>query len=589
MRVAVLVKQVPRVDQLAIGRDGRLIREGVEQELNPYCRRAVAKGIEIARKTGGTCTVFTLGPENADLVLRESVACGADDAVHVCDRAFAGSDTLATSRALSAALSKLGPFDAILAGRNSIDGDTGQVGPQVAEMLGLPYIGPVRELDISCQGSVFARCETDDGWSEVRTSCPVLITCAERLCSPAKAVPSDVAAVTPNLVMRVSASDLGTGPWGHDGSPTRVGEIREYFVSRSPALLTGELIEQAAQAARLILQVECHELDHSDLAVVPDAVRVAQSRPVAVLVEPQRVRSARELLGAASSIASSSGRHVFAIAPGDMGHRAEEFSSWGADEVVGLRGSDAPEDVGRCLSSWIGEVQPWLLLASSSTWGREVCSRLSVRQGLGLIGDVTQLELTPDGIIGWKPAFGGNLLAAITSLSRTQVFTTSPGSVELLRPRIGSAVPVRELTVPRNSRVVRTRSHHSDDYDDIATASTVIGVGTGVDPADYAALDPLAAILRAPLAATRRVTDKGWLPRYRQVGVTGRAIGPNAYLAIGMSGSFNHMVGVSRAGFILAINSDPLAPIFAGCDAGIVADWRQVVPLLADELRRLHA
>ena len=101
---------------------------------------AIAKGVELARATGGRCTVFTLGPPQAAEVLAEAIAWGADDGVLVSDPAFAGSDTLATSRALAAAITRSGPFDLVLAGLNSVDGDTGQVGPQLAELLDLPLL-----------------------------------------------------------------------------------------------------------------------------------------------------------------------------------------------------------------------------------------------------------------------------------------------------------------------------------------------------------------------------------------------------------------------------------------------------------------
>src|SRR3954467_14423937 len=126
--------------------DGRLQREGLELELNPYCRRAVSKGVELAREAGGTCTVFTLGPPPAEDVLREAIAWGADDGVLITDAAFAGSDTLATAKALAAALEREGPFDLVLAGRNSVDADTGQVGPEVAELLDLPFVTSVKQL-----------------------------------------------------------------------------------------------------------------------------------------------------------------------------------------------------------------------------------------------------------------------------------------------------------------------------------------------------------------------------------------------------------------------------------------------------------
>src|SRR5713226_8044166 len=96
LRIAVLIKQVPRFESMALGPDGRLVREGLELEINPYCRRAISKGVELAGETDGSCTVYTLGPPQAEDALREAVAWGADEGVLITDRAFAGSDTLAT-------------------------------------------------------------------------------------------------------------------------------------------------------------------------------------------------------------------------------------------------------------------------------------------------------------------------------------------------------------------------------------------------------------------------------------------------------------------------------------------------------------
>ena len=146
LRVAALVKQIPKIEQLSLGADGRLQRDGVKMHMNDYCRRAVAKGHEIARASGGTLTVITLGPAIAENVLREAIAFGADAGVHITDAAFAGSDTWATAKALAGAVAAVGPFDLILMGRNSVDADTGQVPPQLAALLDLPFCTGVKEF-----------------------------------------------------------------------------------------------------------------------------------------------------------------------------------------------------------------------------------------------------------------------------------------------------------------------------------------------------------------------------------------------------------------------------------------------------------
>ena len=144
---------------------------------------------------------------------------------------------------------------------------------------------------------------------------------------------------------------------------------------------------------------------------------------------------------------------------------------------------------------------------------------------------------------------------------------------------------VTTLTVEPRGRVRVLARDRDDDLDVLAEATVVVGVGTGVAPDEYPALDPLLAALGAELGATRKVTDKGWLPRARQIGITGRTIAPRLYVAIGLAGKFNHMVGVRAAGTVLAINPDPDALVFGAADIGIVGDWHDVVPLLVAELR----
>src|SRR6266571_6088685 len=250
LRIAVLAKQVPRFDELRLDASGRLARDGVEAEINPYCRRAIAKGVELARAAGGSCTVFTLGPPPAKDLLAEAIAWGADEGVLISDPAFAGSDSLATSRALAAAIDRRGPFGLVLAGLNSVDGDTGQVPPQLAELLGLPFLSGVRELSLDGD-LVLAGCERDDGFVTAAARLPVLLTAAERLCAPCKVPPAERGEVAGRIRV-LTAADLGSGPWGQDGRTTEVGEVRLLAHGRRRIMLAGPLAEQVRGAAELI-------------------------------------------------------------------------------------------------------------------------------------------------------------------------------------------------------------------------------------------------------------------------------------------------------------------------------------------------
>ncbi len=158
-----------------------------------------------------------------------------------------------------------------------------------------------------------------------------------------------------------------------------------------------------------------------------------------------------------------------------------------------------------------------------------------------------------------------------------------------LAPRPVTA-EVRSLTVRPRGRVHVVARTRDDDLDALAEADAVVGVGTGgLTPDDYPRLEPLLRVLGAELGATRKVTDNGWLPRARQIGITGRTIAPRLYVALGASGKFNHMVGVRRAGTVVAVNNDPEALVFDAADIGIVGDALEVATLLAAELEQVQA
>jgi electron transfer flavoprotein alpha subunit len=231
------------------------------------------------------------------------------------------------------------------------------------------------------------------------------------------------------------------------------------------------------------------------------------------------------------------------------------------------------------------------VLAPSTAWGREVVARAAARAGAGLTGDAVELEVDRgrQRLIAWKPAFGGQLVAAIEASSPVQMVTVRVGMLPALLPRDPSTPTVTELRAAPRRRVRVLARTRDDDLDTLAEADAIVGVGRGVDPGDYEALEPLLELLHAELGATRKVTDNGWLPRARQIGITGRTVAPLLYVSIGASGKFNHMVGVRAAGTVLAINPDPDALVFGAADIGIVADWRDAVPALVAALEQAAA
>lgn len=585
LRIAALIKQIPKFEEMELGPDGRLRRDGLDLEMNPYCRRAVSKGVELARASGGTCTAMTLGPVVAEATLREAIAWGADDGVLITDAAFGGSDTLATARALAAALELEGPFDLVLVGRNSVDADTGQVGPELAELLGLPFAAGVRELQVFGE-TLALLCEHDDGWTRVEVALPAVLSAAERLCEPCKVDEPERAAVSSDRLRRKDAAMLGPGPWGQAASATTVGAVRVHSVertgARAPTLAIDLQVQQAVQSlvARGAIGVSTPRLDDHVVAPTADTA----GAPIVVVIEPDRHHLSREMLGTAVDLAGHVGGRVVAVT---VEHPdAARLGSWGADDVVHLSAASTlvEEDIAHELADWCVESPPWAVIAPSTVWGREVAARAAARLEAGLTGDAVALEVDGDRLIAWKPAFGGQLVAAVSATSPVQMTTVRSGVLPLPAPRVAAPATVITRKVDPRSRLRVLERTRDDDLDVLAEARVLVGVGGGIQPADYGELGPLTKLLNAELGATRKVTDRGWLPRGRQIGITGRSVAPDLYVALGLAGKFNHVVGVREAGTVLAINLDPDAPIFDCADVGIVGDWREVLPVLVSAL-----
>ena len=272
MKIAVLVKQIPAPAQLRL--DGAtVVRDGVDLEVNAYCRRANAKAVELAGDTGEV-VVFTMGPPSAEDALREMLACGATRAVHLCDLAFAGADTLATARVLAKAIEAEGQFDLVLAGLNSLDADTGQVPAQVAEFLGLPFAPGIRDIEVT-NDRFTARLETDDDYLDAEGRFPAMLSTAERLCAPSKAKPEQRAAVDGLLIKRLDAAALGMplDECGVLGSPTTVGEVRVVESKRAP-----KMAASAAEAVDML--VELGAFAESDDAQAEVLLRQVENRDV---------------------------------------------------------------------------------------------------------------------------------------------------------------------------------------------------------------------------------------------------------------------------------------------------------------------
>ena len=245
MNIVVCLKQVPDTTAVKIDpKTGTLIRDGVPSIINPEDKHALEAALNIKDTVGATVTVISMGPPQAQNALREALCMGADEAILITDRAFAGADTLATSKALAGALRKL-EYDIVFAGRQAIDGDTAQVGAEIAEHLGIPQVTYVQDVKVEEDGLLVNRA-LEDGYELIQVQTPVLLTAIKELNEPRYMNVKYIFDTANKEVQIWSANDIEVSQeeLGLKGSPTKV---RKTMTKETKG--AGELINEVPQEA----------------------------------------------------------------------------------------------------------------------------------------------------------------------------------------------------------------------------------------------------------------------------------------------------------------------------------------------------
>ena len=620
MHIIVPIKQVPEFEELRYDPVARtLVREGVTTVINPYDKRALTEALRLRELYGGSVTAITMGPPQAREALVEALGRGVDRAIHLTGTSMAGADTLATARTLAAAIRRL-EFDLLLTGKFSTDSETGQVGPELAEMLDLPQATGATAIELA-EGRLIVTRETDSGFETVECPLPALLTAAERLIKPTKTKPPVIAegerriAEDPGLIETWDASDLGlvAEEVGLSGSPTWVTELRPVEVARARVILEGDAVssvrslllqleerglqslgEQSGILPKLPVQVEALDAGRGVWAVAePLPMQTRGSAPTEGLSALRPV--SLELVGEAARLASPVGGEAVAVVMGGgvAGGMVEEVGRHGAGHVLV---ADDPrlepftaETYAWVLARAIEEHRPWAVLLPATSFGRDVASRVAARLGLGLTGDCIGFEVNAEGeLLGLKPAFGGQVIAPILSRTVPSMVTVRPGALPIYEADTSSRPRITHLDLEGLPEArVKVLSVQSGGEEGLALdrARLVVCVGMGIGgpealPEVYLMASRLGAWMglrpeEVAVGGTRKVVDEGWLPRHQQVGITGRSVAPDLYVGVGLQGNFNHTAGIMRAGTIVAVNSDPGAPIFEMSDVGVVGDWRE--------------
>ena len=255
MNIIVCIKQVPETTEVRINPEtNTLMREGVKSIINPFDMYAIEEAVRLKERFGGKVSILTMGPPQADSALREAISMGADEGFLVCDRAFAGSDTWATSYTLAGAIRKIGAFDLIICGKQASDGNTAQVGPGISTHLNIPQVTYVKKVEEATDKSMRLERMLEEGYEIIETPLPALLTVVKEINEPRIPSLKGLMRAKSAKITMLTQKELDLDPQqiGLCGSPTQVVKIFTPTPRAGGQMLTGEVSDIARKLVGLI-------------------------------------------------------------------------------------------------------------------------------------------------------------------------------------------------------------------------------------------------------------------------------------------------------------------------------------------------
>jgi electron transfer flavoprotein alpha subunit len=306
-------------------------------------------------------------------------------------------------------------------------------------------------------------------------------------------------------------------------------------------------------------------------------------------------KTAFEVVRTARTIADQTGGDVVALVIGEQVQAiAGELAGYGATKILVVQQPALLKYSSTAYAKIIAEtatrVQASVLLLSATAMGKDAAPRVAVKLDAGLASDCTVLKVDGGDIIATRPVYAGKALTNVKIRSAIKIFTLRP-NVFPTGTSTGNSGAVEVLDMPLVESDFASRAIETSQASgkmDVAEADIIVTGGRGMKgPENFKIIEDLAGVLNGAVGASRAVVDAGWRPHTEQVGQTGKTVSPSLYLAVAVSGSIQHIAGMSSSKYIVAVNKDKDAPIFQIADYGIVADAFDIIPALTLETKKL--
>ena len=632
MNYILLVKQVPDIrhipDEAWDWEKGTLKRAYLTNVLNELDRQALAFAVGMREKQPGQIVALTMGPPFAEEVLRYAMSVGADRAVLVTDRKMGGADTAATAYPLGQAIRKIEKefFNGdknyvVLAGMQSVDGDTAQVPAQVAEELGIAQAAYATSFSFADDELRISRITRRGNQIVAPRSYPFLVT-VTNWTEPLNASFSRTRWAGAQKIFSWNAADINAveSRIGLPGSRTTVFRIfSPKETGQKQCMIFGE--DDLTSLVRKMREVYTAKATEGEQTKEEAAYRFPEGKTgsykgeVWVYIEQEdgEINSASlELLGRAADLARQLKEKVGAVvagSPSQVKDLPKELFSYGADKVYlaehPLLANFLPVPYTKAVSEFVVEYQPQMMLFSATPLGRELAPRIAYRANSGLTADCTALdimdfkrgnvELTAI-LRQTRPALGGNIMASIiTQNSKIQMATARPGVMKALKPdymRTGEVVEhstqISEADPGVRIISMESRPPPSELKDAVLIVSGGLGCKTKENYDRYirTLAESMGKFLgcEAMVGASRLAVESGYIDRSHQVGQTGQTVKPRLYVAVGISGAVQHLTGMQKSELVLVVNKNPNAPIFKVADFGVIGNLEEVIPKLIQAL-----
>jgi electron transfer flavoprotein alpha subunit len=604
MRAIVLVKQVPDVRAGNVGTkpDGTIDRASAAAITNPADLHAVEAALQLADEVWAV----TMGPARAESCLREVIGLGANRGVLASDRLFAGSDTWATANVLAATVRHLGGADLILCGTSALDGETGHVGPQVAQRLGMPQATMCEEAHLE-DGHLVVRRIIEGGYEVRSVPLPAVVTIAETGFLPRyPTLPGRKRGQKAELtVLGAGDLDLDERSVGLHASPTKVARMEMVPMPKTECRFVGndfsiaDLVRSVGgETTQAVSDGMAGETGSHDAVAVGADQDGADVWVVCEIREGSLAPVSAELISKAVELSSTLGTSVGAVLIGSgLDSAVDEAARYGADLILVADDPRLKDYLGlpetRIAYETVRERKPEIVLMGATTTGRDLAPRLAAMLDTGIAADCTDLyiddwarrdEVYPNLLHQVRPAMAGGVLATcLCPEKRPQIATVRSGVFRAIphprRPRVASiAVDLEEEDF--SVEILDRSLQHAEVG--LSEADVIVAGGAGCNAANWHLVEDLADAIGGRVGASRAAVEAGLAPRSRQVGQTGSTVHPSLYIACGISGALQHVVGMKTSATVVAINRDPTAPIFRFAHYGIVGDVANVLPQLTE-------